>query len=170
MADHRLWPKPRRFIPRVRFSVRGLLVGVLVAGLICGGFARWYARRAQRQALIAQLQVQRQVTGSAKSGISEAIADLIDAGRSLSFTSDDTFDPDRDQWTAQLDAYEVRDGRRIPLIVVEVSGGREGDALRPITIKAAGASLEGPFLDRLIRDYRARGWRHEVIALPAADK
>src|SRR5262249_56063454 len=125
------------FVGRVGFSVRGLLGGVRGAGLVCGGFARWYARRAQRQALIAQLQAQRQVTGSAKSRISEAIADLIDAGRSLSFTCDDTFDPDRDQWTAQLDAYEVRDGRRIPLIVVEVSGGRDGHALPAITIKAA---------------------------------
>jgi hypothetical protein len=53
---------------------------------------------------------------------------------------------------------------------VEVSGGCDGDVLRPLTIKAAGASMEGPLLDRLIRAYRARGWRHEVVPRPAADK
>jgi hypothetical protein len=143
------------------------MVAVLVVGLIFGGFARWYARRAQRQALIAQLQVERQVTDSA---ISHAIADIPSTGRSLSFSSGNTYYVGGDQWSAQLDAYESLEGRRIPLIVVEVSGGLDGDVLRPITIKVAGASLEGPLLDRLIRAYRARGWRHEVITLPVADK
>jgi hypothetical protein len=159
----RFWPKSWRVVPRVRFSIRWLMAAVLVVGLICGGFARWYARWAQRQALIAQLHVQQQVTGSV---LSQALVD-ISSGRSLSFSSEDLFDSGRAEWTAQADAYERLEGRRIPLIVVKVSGGCDGGALRPITIKAAGASLEGQLLDRLIRAYRARGWHHEVIALPA---
>jgi hypothetical protein len=53
---------------------------------------------------------------------------------------------------------------------VEVSGGCNGEVLRWITIKAVGAFVEGPLLDRLIRAYRARGWPHEVVPVPAADK
>jgi hypothetical protein len=57
----------------------------------------------------------------------------------------------------------------MPLVSVEVSGGCEDELLRPITIKTSGASLEGQLLDRLIPAYRDRGWRHEIIPLPAAE-
>jgi hypothetical protein len=162
----RFWPKSWRVLPGVRFSLRWLMVAVLVVGLICGGFARWHARRTHRQALIAQLHVQQQVTNSV---IYQTHADLRAAGRTnLSASTENSFGPNG--WIERLDAYESPDGRRMPLIVVEVSGGCDDNLLRPITIKTSGASLEGQLLDRLIPAYRARGWRHEVLPLSAADK
>jgi hypothetical protein len=146
-----------------------MLIVVLVIGLFCGEFARWYARQLRRQGLIAQLHVQQQVTDSA---IHLTIADMSSisaAGRKgFSVSSGDSFG--HDKWTAQVDAYEGLDGRRIPRVFVEVSGGCDRDVLRPITIKNSGAPLEGQLLDRLIRAYRARGWPHEVVSIPAADK
>jgi hypothetical protein len=145
------------------------MVVVLVIGLICGGFARWYAQQLRRQGLIAQLHVQQQVTDSAIHQTIAGMSSISSAGRkAFTISSGDSFGHDR--WTAQVDAYERLDSRRIPRIFVEVSGGCDGEVLRPITIKAAGASLEGPLLDRLIRDYRAQGWQHEVVLVPAADK
>ena len=142
------------------------MVAVLVVGLICGGFSSWYARQLRRQGLIAQLHVQQQVTDSV---IHQTIADIAAAPqKASSVSSGDSFGLDK--WTAELDAYERLDGRRIKRIFVEVSGGRDGDVLRPITIKASGASLERQLLDRLIRAYRVRGWQHEVVPLAAADK
>jgi hypothetical protein len=162
----RFWPKSWRFTPRVRFSVRWLMIAVLVVGLICGGFARWYARQARRQGLIAQLHIQQQVTNSA---IHAMRADLAAAGRKdFSFLTRSAFEIDK--WDEQLDAYEGQDDRRMPLIFVEVSGGCEEDLLRPITIKTSGASMEGQLLDRLTSAYRSRGWQHMVISLPAGHK
>ena len=146
----RFWPKTWRIIPHARFSVRWLMVAVLVVGLICGGFARWYTRQLWRQGLIAQLHVQQQVTDSV---IHETHADIAAGGRKgFSFSTGASFGIDK--WTERLDAYERLDDRRIPLIVVEVSGGCDEDVLRPITIKTAGASMDGQFLDRLIRCLR----------------
>jgi len=147
----RFWPKSWWIIPRVQFSVRWLMVAVLVVGMICGGLARWYARQLRLPGLIAQLHVQQQVTHSV---IHETRADIAAAGRRVSsLSSGSSFATDK--WTEHLDASESLDGRSIPLMVVEVSGGCDGDLLRPITIKTAGASMEGQLLDRLIRAYRS---------------
>jgi hypothetical protein len=141
------------------------MVAVLVVGLICGGLARWYVRHTRRQGLIAQLHVQLQVTDSV---IHQSIADISSAGRNLSFSTGDSFG--HDKWTAEVDAYESPGDRRIPLILVEVTGGCDEDFLRPIVIKTSGATLEGQLLDRLIRAYRVQGWPHEVVPFPATAK
>jgi hypothetical protein len=142
------------------------MVAVLVVGLICGGLARRYARLLRRQDLIAQLHLQQQVTDSV---IREMHGDIAAAGRKgFSYWTGDSFG--LDDWATQINADDGPDGRRIPLIFVAVSGGCDEDILRPITIETAGASLEKPLIDRLIRAYRARGWRHEVVPLPAVDE
>jgi hypothetical protein len=155
----RFWPKSWRVIPGVRFPLRWLMVAVLVVGQICGGFARW-------QALIAQLHVQQQVTNLV---IHQTRADIAAAGRK-NFSSLTENSSSLDDWAERFEAYESSDGGRMPLIVVNVSGGCDNDHLWPITIKTSGTPLEGYLLDRLIDAYRTRGWRHEVIPLPAADK
>jgi hypothetical protein len=165
LVTWRFWPNSWRIFPRLRFSVRWLMAAVLVVGVICGGLARWYAFHLRQQGLIAQLHVQQQVTNSL---VREAHADIAAAGRkNLSFLTKNSFGLDK--WTEELDAYEDSlDGRRMPLISVEVSGGCDEDHLRPITIKISGASLEGRFVDRLTRAYQDRGWQHEVVPVPTA--
>jgi hypothetical protein len=166
-------PKPRRFITRVRFSVRWLMVAVLVAGLICGAFADWRTRQLRRQRLIAQLGVQRQVTDSV---IHQTIADIFKTRRPTGSAVPLTFDVSRrdsfgpDKWRAQVDAFELLDGRKISQLLVEVSGGCDGDTLWPITLKVSGASMDAQLLDELRRAYRSRGWQHKVVPLPAAGK
>jgi hypothetical protein len=152
-------------ITGTRFSIRWLMVVVLVAGLVCGLFARWYSRELRRQALVPQLHVQQQVTDLV---IHEIDAEFAANRKALSVWSGDAFG--NDMWTAQLNAYESQDGRKKPRVSVAVSGGCDGDVLRPITIKTVGASMEGPVLDRLITAYRVQGWTHEVVTVPTADK
>jgi hypothetical protein len=69
-----------------------------------------------------------------------------------------------------MDAHETLDGKSIRLIGLDESGGCDDDGVRHITIKTAGAPLEGPLVDRLIDAYRSRGWKCDVVPISAANE
>ena len=156
------WPKSRRLVSRMRFSIRWLIVAVLVTGLTCGGLIRWYIQQRWRQGLVAHLHVQQQVTNSV---IYEALADVradhSAVWRNLAVSTSDEFS--RDKWTVEVEAHETLDGQRMPRIHLQVSGGCDDDVLRHIAIKASGASVEGQLVDRLVATYRTRGWKYDVV-------
>jgi hypothetical protein len=163
MANQRRWSKPWRFIFPRRFSLRVLMAAVLVVGLICGGIAHWRARQFRRQVLIVQLHIQEQVTDAA---LNQARNEMFHLCRNHTSSSGHTWGYDR--WALRAGGGETVDGERIPWINIEVEGRCDGDVLRPLVIFAAGFPKEGPLIDRLIHEYRARGWPYQVVARPSA--
>lgn len=137
--------------------MRAVLVAALELGLLAH-MQRWEARRV----VIYQ---QRDVT---RSIVLEAKDDIAAAGRSASELREGI---DRatytSHWPVRLEAWEFRDGRRRPLIRASVYGENGRFALRPITVKTYGSPLDDAWLERLLRAYRANGWRYEVITQPA---
>lgn len=146
---------------RVRFTIRGLMLTVAVVAVYCAGWAylrNWESRRTV-------MYQQRDIT---RSIILEANQDIAAAGRTASEirnTSDRvTYTT---HWTEKLEAWETRQGRKQPLIRATVSGDNGRFSLAPITVEIYGSPLDGPWLERLFRAYRARGWRYRVIQGPS---
>jgi hypothetical protein len=73
------------------------------------------------------------------------------------------------EWEVRLEAWERRDGEDRPLIRATVSGsnGRLASELAPIRVETYGSPLDDPWLDRLTRAYRERGWRFELVRGPS---
>jgi hypothetical protein len=149
----------RRFVFPRRFSLRVLMAAVLVAWLICGGAARWRARQLRRPALIAQMHVQEQVTDEA---LRQATNEVFPLRPNRAGSHGRTYGYDR--WAVWAGAYETVDDERVPWIEVEVEGRWD----RPLVIFAAGFPKEGPLIDRLAREYRARGWPYRIVTRPPA--
>jgi hypothetical protein len=148
--------------PRVRFTVRALMLAVLLVGLLCGGLARWNARRLRQQALMAEMRSQQQATSGTSA---QARADLKAAGRTnYSYLTSNSWS--LGEWTDRVDAYQASRDGNLPLIVVNLTGGCDDEHLLLIIIRTSGAPLDGPLLDRLTRLYRDRKWRHGVISTP----
>jgi hypothetical protein len=71
-----------------------------------------------------------------------------------------------DHWMERLEGWEVRDGRRVPLIRVIVSGANGRFRAPPIDVVYSGPSSGYPWLDRLLRAYQAKGWSYRVVRRP----
>ena len=50
--------------------------------------------------------------------------------------------------------------------ILSGSNGRLASALAPIRVETFGSPTDAPWLDRLLKTYRERGWRYEVVRLP----
>lgn len=142
---------------RLRFTIKGLMVVVATVAFYCALVAyvqRWESRRS----LMYQ---QRDMT---RSIILEAKQDITSAGRSASeFRNESDHVTYTSHWTEKLEAWETRNGQSEPLIRATVSGDCGRFSLPPILVETYGSPLDGPWLDRLLRAYRQKGWRYKVI-------
>ncbi|WP_068420793.1 hypothetical protein [Planctomyces sp. SH-PL62] len=147
--------------PRFRFTVLGLTGTVVLLACLAATavhLRRWQARQDA-------LSLQRLVTRSVMERAREEIAA---AGRASPWFRV-VYGPDAaSRWTDHLEAWEDFDRRGRPLIRVTVSGANHASALAPIRVETYDSELLFPWLDRLLRDYRDRGWRYEVVRLPGA--
>jgi hypothetical protein len=152
---------PALRIPRLSMTIRGVMLAMIPIALWLGlrvHVQRWDARR------IVMYQ-QRDVTRSIMAEVGE---DFVAAGppaerrwRSVDRATS------RSRWTERLDAWESRGGKDVPLIRARVSGANGEFAIRPIIVETYGAPPDAPWLDRLLRAYRARGWRYETVVRPS---
>jgi hypothetical protein len=148
-------------IPRIHMTTRGMMRLVLSVAVLLA-FWTWgqnYLRAWEARRVV--MSIQRDVT---RIELQEAQADLEAAGH-----TDSTIRREGDEatytshWTEKLDAWETRDGQRLALIRVTVSGDVGHFSLAPIVVETYGSPLDRPWLDRLLQAYRARGWRYKVI-------
>lgn len=136
------------------------MLAVAFVAVFCGGLAylqRWESRRAV-------MYQQRDMT---RSIMLEAKQDIATAGHSASvFRNESDRVTYTSHWTEKLEAWETRNGQRQPLIRATVSGDNGRFSLPPISIETYGSPLDDPWIDRLLKAYRAKGWRYKIVRAP----
>jgi hypothetical protein len=146
-----------------RVTIRGMMALVICAALWCN-FWVWLQRWEARRSVMYQ---QRDITQSI---MQQAKQDIFAAGRSAS-----KLDIDRPRaaytphWTEWLEAWENCGGEKRYLVRATVSGDNGQFSLQPIVVETYGSPLNAPWVDRLLRAYRERGWRYKVISAPSAE-
>lgn len=145
---------------RLRLTIRGLMVAVAVVAVYCAQWVylqNWESRRAV-------MYQQRDLT---RSSMLEARPLLAEAGRPASeFRNESDPATYTSRWTEKLEAWEVRDGQRRPLIRASVSGATGRFSLPSIVVKTYASPMDGLWLERLLQAYRRKGWRYTVIRAP----
>jgi hypothetical protein len=145
-----------------RLTIRQIMGLVIIAACWCAAWAylqRWEARRTI-------MYQQRDITVSV---MLEAQQDIVAAGHSApeirverpaaTYTT---------HWTEWLDGSETRKGQKLSLIRATVSGENGAFSLQPIIVETYGSPLDAPWLDRLLRAYREKGWHYKVVQVPAS--
>jgi hypothetical protein len=151
-----------RRTPRIT-TLMGLVMLAAYECAIWVYLQRWEARRSI-------MYEQRDITQSI---MQQAKQDTIAAGHSASKI--DIVRPQGTytaQWTEWLEAWENRGGEKLSLIRATVSGDNGQlwqSSLQPIVVETYGSPLDGPWVDRLLRAYRERGWRYKVSSTPGAE-
>jgi hypothetical protein len=143
--------------PEFRLTNRQTLWLVIVAAVWCVlwvYFQRWEARRTI-------MYQQRDIT---RSIMLEAKQDIVAAGHTASeIRIERPLGTYTAEWTEWLEVWENRDGQKLSLIRATVSGDNGRFSLQPIIVETYGSKLDAAWLDRLLRTYRAKGWRYKVI-------
>ncbi|AMV40684.1 hypothetical protein [Planctomyces sp. SH-PL62] len=152
--------------PRRRSSILGLMLAVaLVAWCLAlvVHLRNWEARRVemyrQRDESLLLLEAARGDLAAAAHPAADFVVRDAGTGR----TAD---------WRLEVVGREDRDGRRPAAhrAILSGSNGRLASALAPIRVETFGSPSDVPWLDRLLRAYRERGWRYEVVRLPGAGR
>jgi hypothetical protein len=148
--------------PHFRLTIRQIMGLVIIAAFWCASWAylqRWEARRTI-------MYQQRDIT---RSVILEAQQDIVAAGHSAPLIRNErpggTYTT---HWTEWLEGSETSKGEKLSLIRATVSGDNGWFSLQPIFVEMYGSPLDAPWLDRLLRAYRKKGWRYEVVQAPAS--
>jgi hypothetical protein len=132
---------------------------MLVVLTVASYLAFWdYLRRWEARRVV--MQQQHEVT---RSILREAEVDLAvgpPASRVLRWGDTVTYTT---HWTERIAVSEGRGESGDPLLRATVSGANGRFSLPPIRVEVQGPLGDGPWLDRLLRAYRERGWRYEVI-------
>jgi hypothetical protein len=149
--------------PNFRLTIRQIM-GLVIVAAVWGAFwaylQRWEARRT---IMYQQLYITRSI-------MLEAKQDIVAAGHSASeFRNDSPLGRGTAHWTEWLEAWENREGQKLSLIRATVSGDNGRFSLQPIIVETYGSPLDAPWLDRLPRAYREKGWRYKVIRAPASE-
>jgi hypothetical protein len=153
-------PPVRR--PRQRVTTRGLmrLVAVAAVALFCGAqvslrthIRNWEARRVR-------MDLQRDLTRTA---LDEAMAGLAMLDRGKPGVPDAIVGPSNGTREWSIEIRKFHEGGRLGPARVKVSGAIGEFALKPITVEVDDPVLEGPWLERLLVEYRGRGWPYVVI-------
>jgi hypothetical protein len=141
--------------PRFRFTIRGLMSLVLVVAVYCGFWAWLRAWEARRPLMYLQQEATRAI-------IQEPLVALNGKGpgsRVAFLQSTKTR-----EWSETVTTLsEPSDGSRIGSPRARVSGSNGNFALNSIKIEVFDPAYAEPWLDRLLREYRSKGWRFEVI-------
>jgi hypothetical protein len=149
--------------PNFHLTIRQIMGLVIVAAVWCAFWAylqRWEARRT---IMYQQRDITRSIMLEAKQGI-------VAAGHSASeIRNDRPLGTGTAHWTEWLEAWENREGQKLSLIRATVSGDNGRFSLQPIIVETYGSPLDAPWLDRLLRAYREKGWRYKVIRAPASE-
>jgi hypothetical protein len=144
-----------------RVTIRGMMIcAALWSAASWVLLLRWDARRT---VLYQQRDITRSIMEQAKQDIFVAghSASKIEIDRPLaSYTA---------HWTEWLEAWEDGGGEKRYLIRAAVSGDNGQFSLQPILVETYGSPLDAPWVDRLVRAYRERGWRYKVISAPGAE-
>lgn len=146
-------------LPRVRFTIRRMMILVLAVALVCGWLARQLYWRTLREEAAIQLAVTTEVMLGGSLGRIP--------GDGIRGTSDDDFSepsPGKVRWfrTYKLGNPDTR------LLDLEVSGGCDRIGLQPISVKDYGGTLNARLIEALTRAYRERGWRYVIMPLAGA--
>lgn len=141
-------------------TTRGLMLAVLLVACYLGFWAylqRWEARRVV-------MYQQRDVTRAVMLEAQEVIAAAGPSTARLRLGRDRrTY---TSHWAERLEVWESRDGKEVPLIRAVVSGTNGRFSIPPIVVETYGSSRDAPWLDRLIRAYKSRGWQYTVVDRP----
>jgi hypothetical protein len=143
-------------LPRIRITVRRMMLVVLVVGLACGWLARLLHWRTPLEEARAQIEVTTDVMHGPATAWPTSHATSRGDFREAS--------PGQVRWFRTYEGWRDSDGAR--LFDVEVSGGCDKTGLEPITIKDHGGTRNARLIGAMTRAYRERGWRY-VIAPPA---
>jgi hypothetical protein len=150
-----------------RMTVRGMTGLVLAVALFCGLLAAGRAHVRDWEARRARMDHQRDVT---RSILQELMSDPSIPGRASPPFRDVRLSPSGTrEWSEELTTLEDRKGLDRTRSRARVSGANGEFALKPITIEVHDPLLAGSWLDRLLREYRARGWPYRVI-MPPVDR
>ena len=136
---------------------------VVVAAIECAFWTSLYKCEARRPLMYQQRDVTRAI-------MLEAQQDIAAAGHSTAEIRNErprgTYSY---EWTEWLEAWEIRGGQKRPLIRAAVSGNDGQFALEPILVETYGSPLDAPWLDRLLRAYREKGWPYRVVQAPDSE-
>jgi hypothetical protein len=139
-------------LPRVRFTIRWMMIAVLLVALSCA----WLARRLHWRDPLAEARAQIDVTTEVMSGpILEPRSHGICEGAFREPSSGCA------RWFRTYKGERLSDSAR--LIDVEVSGGCDGTELESITIKDHGGTRNARLIGALTFAYRERGWRYVIM-------
>ncbi|WP_406695481.1 hypothetical protein V5E97_31125 [Singulisphaera sp. Ch08] len=143
--------------PRSRMTIRWMMLLVVLVASVLSFWAyldRWERRRV----------VMYQQQGVTRSIMLVAEEDFAAAGHTRSqFRQVGTSKAYTDHWTERLEAWGSRDGRDVLLLRAVVSGANGRFRAPPISVEIDGFPFESPWLDRLLRAYRTKGWQYRVV-------
>jgi hypothetical protein len=146
-----------------RLTIRQVM-GLVIIAAYWLAFWVWLQRWEVRRTIMYQ---QRDITQSV---MVEAQQDIIAAGHSAPVIRNErpaaTYTT---HWTEWLDGSETRNGQKLSLIRATVSGDNGWFSLQPITVETYGSPLDTPWLDRLLRAYRGKGWNYKVVQVPVSE-
>jgi hypothetical protein len=145
--------------PRHRVTIRGLMRLVIAVALFLGAqvslrnhIRNWEARRVV-------MDFQRDLTGTV---IGEAMAELAAHDRGNLRVPDVIVGPSTGTREWSIEVRKIHESGGFGPAHVRVSGANGEFALKPITVEVDDRLLEGPWLERLLGEYRDRGWPYVV--------
>ena len=147
-------------MPRFRMTIRGMMVAVLAVALFLGFWSYLWNWKARRVVMYQQRDVTRSI-------LSEAAEDLAAAGRPTSrFRQRGDHVTYTTHWTERLEEWDGRSVRGAPLIRAAVSGANGRFTIPPIAVETYDSPSKAPWLGRLLRAYREKGWEYKVVRRP----
>jgi hypothetical protein len=138
-------------LPRVRFTIRRLMLAVLLFALPCA----WVARRLHWRDPLIEAKAQFLVATGVELGPFMGPSSHASSTGGFSEPS-----PGWHWWSRAYLGEHQTDGAR--LFDVEVSGGCDASGLEPIAIEDRGGLRSAKLVAELTRVYRERGWPYRV--------
>jgi hypothetical protein len=136
--------------PRIRITIRQMMIVVLAVGLACG----WLVQRTPLE----QAREQDTVTTDVMHGPATVAGGRGGGSSRVAFYKTPA---GQVRWSRTYRGW--RDSVRAGLFDVEVYGGGDGTGLAPITIRDYGATRNARLIRSLASAYRERGWRYVIV-------